>query len=123
MPEISPHLFRFGRYVFDPAQKLLTLDNDPVKMPARTFEVLAFLVENNNRVVSRDEVMSAVWGDVYVEEANLSVHISNLRKVFNGEKSGAVSIETFPKKGYRISGNFKREDPTSASNDYTPATS
>ena len=49
--------------MLDLGQKLLTLDNDPVKMPARTFEVLAFLVENNNRVVSRDEVMRAVWGD------------------------------------------------------------
>ena len=123
MREKSSQVFIFEPFVLDLGQKLLTLDNDPVKMPARTFEVLAFLVENNNRVVSRDEVMSAVWGDVYVEEANLSVHISNLRKVFNGEKSGAVSIETFPKKGYRIYGNFKREDPTSASNDYTPATS
>ena len=68
----------------------------------KAFELLLFLVQNPGRLLSKDQIMHAVWPNSFVEEANLTVSISLLRKVM-GEKEGNLRyIETVPKKGYRF---------------------
>lgn len=107
MGENSRNSFSFGEFILDSNQKLLLRNGEIVKLPAKTFELLAYLVENPNRVINKAEIMEAVWQDSIVEEANLTVHISTLRKVLgngNGEQDGEkrIAIETFPKVGYRL---------------------
>ncbi len=118
MGETFRNSFSFGEFVLDPNQKLLLRNGEIVKLPAKTFELLAYLINNPNRVINKTEIMEAVWQGSLVEDANLSVHISNLRKIFgngNGEKENAnpVGIETFPKVGYRFVGDvveFERQE-------------
>ncbi|HMM80464.1 MAG TPA: tetratricopeptide repeat protein [Pyrinomonadaceae bacterium] len=96
--------YRFGKFVLDPAQRLLLADGRPVHLPAKEFETLLLLVEHNGKALSKEEMISAVWQDVFVEESNLAKQISRLRKVLNSE--GNEFIETIPKHGYRFAADI-----------------
>jgi DNA-binding winged helix-turn-helix (wHTH) protein/TolB-like protein/Tfp pilus assembly protein PilF len=92
----------FGSFRLCPEERLLLRDGSPVALTPKAFDVLLALVRNAPRLVSKDELMSSVWPDTYVSEANLTLHISQLRKAL-GEGSGGESyIETIPKHGYRF---------------------
>jgi DNA-binding winged helix-turn-helix (wHTH) protein len=105
--------YEFAGFRLDTSKNLLSCDGEPIKLPAKAVELLIFLLKNNGRVVSKEEILEAVWPNSFVEEANLTVHISALRKVLanaNGHQNGAegIRIETFPKVGYRFTGEVKR---------------
>lgn len=97
--ESKRFVYEFGKFVLDPQEKTLFSEGKPLHLPAKEFETLLLLVANNGRALSKDEMMSAVWHDAFVEEGNLAKQISRLRKIFGGE----VQIETLPKHGYRFS--------------------
>lgn len=67
----------------------------------KAIEILCLLIESDGRVVSKDEIISRVWPDSFVEEANLSHHIFRLRRAL-GENDEQKFIETIPKRGYRF---------------------
>ena len=93
-------IYEFDGFVLDPNERTLTVDGSPVHLPAKEFETLLFLVEHSGRAVSKDEMMSAIWGDAFVEESNIAKQISRLRKLLN--RGGNEMIETIPKHGYRF---------------------
>ena len=88
---------RFGRFELRPAQRNLLVDGQVAALGARAFDVLVFLVEHHERVVSSRELFDAVWPSVVVEENNLRQQIAALRKVL-----GANAIVTVPGRGYRF---------------------
>lgn len=94
-------VYEFGRFVLDQQEKTLLVDGVSVRLPAKEFETLLLLVENNGRVLPREEMMTALWQDTFVEDNNLAKCISKLRKVINS--NGNNYIETLPKHGYRFS--------------------
>lgn len=107
MGESTRNSYSFGDFILDPNQKLLLRNGEIIKLTAKSIELLTYLVENSNRVINKNEIMEAVWQDSLVEDANLSVHISTLRKVLgngNGDREGEnlPGIETYPKVGYRF---------------------
>jgi DNA-binding winged helix-turn-helix (wHTH) protein/Tol biopolymer transport system component len=73
-----------------------------VPLASKTFEALLLLVQNAGHVVTKDILMKELWPDTFVEEANLTKHISLLRKVLSGTVNGQEYIETIPKHGYRF---------------------
>jgi DNA-binding winged helix-turn-helix (wHTH) protein len=73
-----------------------------VSLTPRNFDLLVFLVEHSGRLVSKDQIFEAVWHGSFVEEANLTVSIANLRKTLGERPGGLPYIETVPKKGYRF---------------------
>ncbi len=99
-------VYEFGRFVLDPNERTLFLDGVPLHLPAKEFETLLLLVENNGRALSKEQLISAVWQDSFVEEGNLAKQISRLRKILNAEDG--VKIETLPKHGYRFSADVKQ---------------
>ena len=99
-------IYQFGKFALDPQEKTLYSDGVPLHLPAKEFETLLFLVENNGRALSKQEMMSAVWQDAFVEEGNLAKQISRLRKIFNA--NGENLIETLPKHGYRFSADVSQ---------------
>ena len=103
MPNNGNKLYEFGSFQVDASQGLLLHEGQPVRLPPKTFELLLFLLERNNQVVDKETLMLGVWQDTFVEDANLTVHISTLRKIFNNDKARSAQIETFPKHGYRLS--------------------
>ena len=88
----------FGRCVIQSAARQVLVDGQPAKVGARAFDVLMALVERRNVVVSKNELLEVVWPGLVVEENNLQVHISTLRKLL-----GAQTILTIPGKGYQFS--------------------
>lgn len=103
--ERSP--MRFGGVEVRPAAREILLDGKTVSVGARAFDILVALIERNDRVVSKNELLDLVWPDVVVEENNLQVHISGLRKLL-----GPRVISTIPGRGYRFTGAL--ESSTSA---------
>lgn len=94
--------YEFGRFRCDPGEQLLTCDGKPVSLSPKTFEILLVLVRSNGHLVTKDELMRQVWPDSFVEEANLTVNISALRKALGETSDGQQFIETVPKRGYRF---------------------
>jgi DNA-binding winged helix-turn-helix (wHTH) protein len=95
-------IFRFENCTLDPARRSLTCAGEPVQLNPRTFDLLVYLVANADRVVTKDELLSALWPDSFVEESNLSQHVFLLRKALAGEKLGERILTTFPGRGYQI---------------------
>jgi DNA-binding winged helix-turn-helix (wHTH) protein len=95
-------LYAFDDFRLEPSEHLLLRNGQAVPLPPRAFDLLVFLVRNGGRLVTKDQIMQAVWSGTVVEEANLTVTISALRRAL-GDKDGASHhIETVPKQGYRF---------------------
>ena len=86
-----------GRFELQPAERRLLVDGQPVALGARAFDVLITLTARPDRLVSKNELLDRVWSGLVVEEANLQMQISNLRKVL-----GSDAIATVPGRGYRF---------------------
>src|SRR5215467_8078243 len=95
-------LYEFGRFRCDPQEHLLLCEGKPVSLSPKSFEVLVALIQSNGRLLTKDEVMQQVWPDSFVEESNLTVNISALRRALGETPGGQQYIETVPKLGYRF---------------------
>jgi DNA-binding winged helix-turn-helix (wHTH) protein len=103
---------RFGPFELRPAARMVLAGGQPVHLGARAIDLLLALVEARERCVTKEELLERVWPGLVVEENNLQVHISALRKVF-----GASVISTVPGRGYRFSAELQ---PDAASLPTTP---
>ena len=92
-----PAYYRFERCELRPAERQLLVDGAPAPIGARAFDLLVTLIERRDRVVNKAELFDTVWPGLVVEENNLQVQISSLRKVL-----GAGSIATVPGRGYQF---------------------
>jgi len=91
---------RFGPFRLDTRSRVLTRDGTSVPLAPRTLDLLLVFVTSGGRLLTKDELLRVVWGDVHVEEASLAFQVSTLRKAL-GEQ-GPAWIETVPKHGYRF---------------------
>ncbi|CAN5360487.1 winged helix-turn-helix domain-containing protein [soil metagenome] len=96
MESLVGDIYRFGDFELDCGRRQLTLGNEKVMLSAKTFDLLQHLVENRGKLISKDELLDAVWPGQIVEENNLTVQISALRKALG---SGDI-ITNVPGKGY-----------------------
>ena len=95
-------MYEFGKFRFDPENHQLMSGGTSVSLTPKAFEVLLVLVQNGSRLTTKEELMRRVWPDSFVEEANLTVNVSALRKLLGETPEGLDYIETVPKKGYRF---------------------
>lgn len=105
MNEQTQRFYTFGEYKIEKTERLLTRQGEVVPLPPKAVELLIVLLENNNHIVTKDELMNLVWADSFVEEANLSRNVFLLRKVLGEDKNGEKFIETIPRRGYRFAAN------------------
>jgi TolB-like protein/DNA-binding winged helix-turn-helix (wHTH) protein len=103
MEPLGPKSYEFGRFRLDPGRRVL-LDGDggPVEMSAKAFDVLVFLVQNAGRVVTRTELMDAIWPKAIVEENTLSQVVLRLRQAI-----GDGYIVTIKGRGYQFVENVR----------------
>jgi TolB-like protein len=92
----------FGRFRFDLGQRQLYRDRTPLRLGGRALDLLHALIAAKGEVVSKDELLTRVWPGVVVEENNLQVQISSLRKAL--EAGGESHLVTVPGRGYRLVG-------------------
>jgi DNA-binding winged helix-turn-helix (wHTH) protein/tetratricopeptide (TPR) repeat protein len=100
-------LYEFGPYRLDPGRKLLLRNGDLVAVTSKALEILLVLVERSEHVVTKDELMKEVWPNSFVEEANLTQHISMVRKALGETPQEHRYIVTFPGQGYRFAGGVR----------------
>jgi DNA-binding winged helix-turn-helix (wHTH) protein len=81
-PQRSKHFYEFGPFRLDSEKHRLTRDGQAVHLSPKSVEALLVLVKNAGRLLEREELMQAVWTDTFVEDANLTVAISHLRKAW-----------------------------------------
>ena len=98
-------LYEFGACRLDVQRRVLMRDGHAVPLAPKTFDLLLLLVPSQGRALSKQELMTALWPDVFVEEANLSFQISALRKALGDGTSQC--LETIPKHGYRFTAPVK----------------
>lgn len=106
--ENKEFIYEFGQFVLDPHERVLLAGGKPVHLTDKVFDTLLFLIKNNGRRLTKEEMMAAIWEDAFVEEGNLAKNISRLRKILNTD--GASLIETLPKHGYRFLADVKQID-------------
>ncbi len=91
----------FGRFRLDVAERHLTVEGKTVALTPKVFDLLVLLAQHPAELLEKDFLLSALWPATFVEEANLSVNISTLRRALESA-GGAHYIETVPKRGYRF---------------------
>jgi TolB-like protein/DNA-binding winged helix-turn-helix (wHTH) protein/Tfp pilus assembly protein PilF len=109
--------FEFGCFRLNPDERLLLRDQAPVHLPPKAFDALLVLVESRGRLLGKDELLTEVWPDTFVEEANLAQHISILRKALRDGEDGVQYIETVPRHGYRFIAEVRETTGTAADAD------
>jgi DNA-binding winged helix-turn-helix (wHTH) protein len=101
--EIAPSqdgVFSFGNFELLPKRRLLTRDGKPVKIGSRALDLLVVLVENAGNVIAKNDLILRVWGNVIVEDTNLRVHISVLRRVLGDDGFESRFIVHVARRGY-----------------------
>lgn len=93
--------YQFGRWRFEPTESRLLRDGGVVTLPQKTLDVLATLLRRAPRLVTKEEILAAVWPDAVVEEGNIAFHVAALRKALDGD-DGPSAIETVRGRGYRF---------------------
>ncbi len=92
----------FGSFRLLPSQRLLLEGDQPVRLGSRALDILAVLAENAGRVVPKEELIARVWPKVFVEESNLKIQVSALRRALGDGQGGNRYIVTVPGHGYEF---------------------
>jgi DNA-binding winged helix-turn-helix (wHTH) protein/Tol biopolymer transport system component len=118
--ERSSQGLRFGPVTLIPAERLVLKDGRSVPLTPKAFDLLAFMAAHPGRLLTKDELMQAVWPDAIVEESNLSYNVFAIRKALGEGEETERYVETVPKRGYRFlpqvipvddNGNGPSKDP------------
>jgi predicted ATPase/DNA-binding winged helix-turn-helix (wHTH) protein len=107
---------RFGEYELDSSRRLLMHSGKSVPLYPKAFDLLEHLIVNRGRVLTKDELLEHVWPNQYVEENNLTVQISAIRKAFGERKGEQTFIATLPGRGYSFVEKVERVDDAGSSN-------
>jgi DNA-binding winged helix-turn-helix (wHTH) protein len=105
------HLYEFGRFRLDGSECLLLRDGEVVSLTPKAFDLLRVMVERPGQLLTKEELLQAVWKDAFVEENNLADNISKLRKALGDGDNGNRYIETVPKRGYRFAACVREVAP------------
>lgn len=93
-------MYAFGDFLLNVEERILLCNGELIPLTPKMLETLLVLVQNRGHIMAKDEIMKKVWPDVIVEEANLAVNISRLRRVLDKFESKDSYIETIPRRGY-----------------------
>ena len=101
--------YKFGAFALYPERRLLLRRGRPVALTPKAFDTLLVLIDHRSQLVTKQELMEAIWPDTIVEENNLTQVISALRKALGCDAAGRSYIETAPRRGYRFTGAVRCE--------------
>jgi DNA-binding winged helix-turn-helix (wHTH) protein/TolB-like protein/Tfp pilus assembly protein PilF len=111
-------VYEFGAFLLNPKERLVLCEGKPISLTPKAFELFLVLVQREGHLVEKEELLRIVWPDVAVEEGNLAVMVSHLRKVLGDDRGTHAFIETVPRHGYRFVAPVTRRtvpDPRPAS--------
>jgi DNA-binding response OmpR family regulator len=96
------HVYEFGPFRLEAAERRLLQNGKPLPITSKGFDLLLLLVQNSGCLVEKEEIMQEIWPNLIVEENNLTVHVSNLRKLLGEDHGQHNYIKTVPTRGYRF---------------------
>ena len=102
--------FSFGNYLLDVDKRELRLDSDALAVAPQVFDLLVYLVENSDRVVTKDDLIASVWNGRIVSDSTLTGHINAARVAIGDNGKEQRFIKTFPRKGFRFVGTVIGEE-------------
>ena len=102
MGEQTADFYEFGRFRLKADERVLLREQELVPLTPKAFDILLALLENDGRIVPKDDLMKKVWPKTFVEEGNLTQNVSLLRKALGESADGPQFIETVPRRGYRF---------------------
>ena len=101
--------FLFGDHVLDTARRELSRGGEQIAVEPQVFDLLVYLLENRERVVSRNDLLASVWGGRIVADATLDSRIAAARRAIGDSGVGQTLIRTFARKGVRFVGEVREE--------------
>src|ERR1700680_502521 len=108
MPRVVSNLYQFDEFRLDAQKRVLLRRQEPVALTPKSFETLLVLVQNGGRLLTKNELMQAVWPDRFVDESNLTQTIFVLRKALGESRSGQRFIMTTPGRGYHFAADVEQ---------------
>src|SRR6267142_1381760 len=105
----------FGPFRLFATDRLLLEGEKPVRLGSRAFDILTALIERAGEVVGKQELIARVWPKTFVEEANLKIQVSALRRALGDGQDGNRYVITVPGRGYNFVAPLRREEPSRAS--------
>jgi predicted ATPase/DNA-binding winged helix-turn-helix (wHTH) protein len=109
---INGHAISFGPFRLIAAQRLLLEGDKPVRLGSRAFDILAALVERAGEVVGKDELIARAWPQTFIEESNLKLQVSTLRRALGDGRGGNRYVVTIPGRGYNFVSPVRIEEPS-----------
>ena len=103
-------IYRFNQFELDTDHRCLLRGGEHVPLSAKGFDLLCQLVENGGKVLTKDELLESVWPGQFVEENNLSVQVSALRKLLSDGSGSQQYISTISGRGYSFVAPVERDD-------------
>ena len=102
-------VFRFGDHVLDIERRELRRGAEPVALEPQVFDLLVYLLRNRGRVVSKDDLIDAVWGGRIVSDSTLTSRLNAARKAVDDTGASQRVIRTVPRRGVRFIGEVSEE--------------
>ena len=102
MNNSANNFYEFDSFQVDVRRRLLFREGRPIPVTPKAFEILLGLVQSGGRIISKDEMMTTVWPNCFVEEGNLAQNIFLLRRILGERKNEHKFIITIPGVGYRF---------------------
>lgn len=96
------HIYEFGPFRLEATQRRLLHNREPLPITSKGLDILLLLVQNSGYLIEKEEIMHEIWPNMIVEENNLTVHISTLRKLLGDDHGQHNYIKTVPTRGYRF---------------------
>ena len=103
--------FAFENYVFDPDRRELSCGSEPVAIGPLAFDLLAYLLRNRSHVVSKNDLIDAVWGGRIISESTLTSHVNAVRTAIGDSGEEQRLVRTVARKGYRFVGEVSETEP------------
>lgn len=98
----NKEVYEFEEFSLNAKKQRLYRSGEIISLPPKAIELLVLMVENQGRVLEKEEILNTLWQDTFVEEANLTQTIYLLRKALGKSKDGVQHITTLPKRGYKF---------------------
>lgn len=119
----STIVYEFGSFQLDPANRLLTSSGTEVRLPGRAFDALLLLVQRPGALLTKEELMTSLWGGSFVEESNLTVAVSTLRRALQEDPHDRHYIQTVARRGYRFVADVRMRQQETPRTRLVPASS
>lgn len=100
--DIDSKVYEFSGFRLEKAQRRLLYQGQPIQLKPKILDLLLFLVETRGQLIEKEDLMREIWHDAVVEDNNITVSISHLRKILREDRLNPRFIETVPRRGYRF---------------------